>query len=67
MPVRGRADWTTAPPLFNECVSTNTVYHDANGELECYTPDDPRYQNPADPRPWASVFERAERAQAEGR
>ena len=54
------ADWTTAPPLFNECVSTNNVYHDANGLLQHRSTDDPSYRDVADPRPWATVFERAE-------
>jgi len=64
---RRLADWKTVPATFNECASTNNVYHDANGLLREYTPGDPNYLNAADRRPWASVFERAENARTEGR
>jgi hypothetical protein len=60
------ADWKLAAPTFNECVSTNNVYHDANGLLQHRSLDDPNYFDISDPRPWATVFERAERARAEG-
>jgi len=59
-------DWKTAPALFSECVSTNNVYHDANGLLEEYTSENPNYRDASDARPWATVFERAERARASG-
>nr|TFG51763.1 MAG: hypothetical protein E4H34_05865 [Hyphomicrobiales bacterium] len=55
-------DWTTAPETFNECVSTNNVYHDENGNLRQYTPGNPNYRDASDSRPWATVFERGERA-----
>jgi hypothetical protein len=57
-------DWKTAPPTFNECVSTNNVYHDENGHPNEYIPGDIHYRDPSDPRPWATVFERAEKAAA---
>lgn len=60
------ADWKTAPPTYNECVSTNNVYHDENGLLRQYSPGDPNYRDAADRRPWASVFERGENASTEG-
>lgn len=59
-------DWTTAPATFNECASTNNVYHDENGLLREYTPGDPNYHDASDPRPWATVFERGEDANADG-
>lgn len=57
-------DWTVAPPTFYECVSSNNVYHDANGEIQEYLPGDPQYRDPSDLRPWATVFERAEKSAA---
>ncbi len=63
---RRLADWKSAPPTFNECVSTNNVYHDANGWLREYSPGDPNYRDAADQRPWATVFQRAENASTEG-
>ena len=59
-------DWKTAPPTFNECASTNNVYHDANGQLQEYSPGDPNYRDASDSRPWATVFEHAERANTDG-
>jgi len=58
------ADWKDAPPTFNECVFSNNVYHDESGELQVYVPGDPRHRDVTDPRPWATVFERAEEAKA---
>lgn len=58
------ADWKEAPPTFNECAFSNNVYHDENGELQVYTPGDPHYRDVTDLRPWATVFERAEKARA---
>lgn len=59
-------DWKTAPPTFSECVSTNNVYHDENGLSQEYTLENPNYLDAADARPWATVFERAERATGNG-
>jgi hypothetical protein len=55
-------DWKLAPPTFYECASTNNVYHDDNGQIQEYLPGDPHYRDPSDLRPWASVFERAEKS-----
>ena len=63
---RRLADWKEAPPTFNECVFSNDVHHDANGELAVYGPTDPPYRDVTDPRPWATVFERADKAKAAG-
>ena len=59
-------DWKLAPPTFYECVSTNNVYHDENGQIQEYLPGDPLYRDPSDSRPWATVFERAEKAEKSG-
>jgi hypothetical protein len=58
------ADWKDAAPTFNECAFSNNVYHDENGELQSYAPGDPLFRDVSDPRPWATVFERAEKARA---
>ena len=55
-------DWKLAPPTFYECVSSNNVYHDENGQIQEYLPGDPLYRDLSDPRPWATVFERAEKS-----
>jgi hypothetical protein len=55
-------DWKLAPPTFYECVSSNNVYHDENGQIQEYLPGDPLYHDLSDPRPWATVFERAEKS-----
>jgi hypothetical protein len=55
-------DWTEAPATFSECVSTNNVFLDADGTLREHTPGDPEHRDPSDPRPWATAFERGERA-----
>jgi hypothetical protein len=57
-------DWKVAPPTFYECVSSNNVYHDENGKIQEYLPGDPLYRDISDPRPWATVFERAEKSAA---
>lgn len=57
-------DWKLAPPTFYECVSSNNVYHDENGQIQEYLPGDPLYHDLSDPRPWATVFERAEKSAA---
>jgi hypothetical protein len=57
-------DWKLAPPTFYECVSSNNVYHDENGKIQEYLPGDPLYRDFSDPRPWATVFERAEKSAA---
>jgi len=55
-------DWRTAPPTFYDCASTNNVYHDENGHQNEYAPGDLNYHDPSDPRPWATVFDRAEKS-----
>ena len=57
-------DWTLAPPTFYECVSSNNVYHDEKGQIQEYLPGDPQYRDPSDLRPWATIFERAEKSAA---
>lgn len=61
-----REDWTMPAPTHNECVSTNNVYHDANGVIADFGPEDPNYYNIFDPRPWATNFEKAEAAKEAG-
>ena len=61
---RKLADWKNAPPTFNECAYSNNVYHDQNGELQSYAPGDANFRDVTDERPWATVFERAEKARA---
>lgn len=58
--------WRAQPPTLNECVSTNNIHHDALGRIEDYAPSDPRWRDIFDPRPWATVFEQAEEAKAQG-
>jgi len=53
-------DWKVGAPTFYECVFSNNVYHDENGHIQERVPGDPQYRDPSDPRPWATVFERAE-------
>jgi hypothetical protein len=55
-------DWKVAPPTFYECVFSNNVHHDENGHIQEYLPGDPHYRDLSDPRPWATVFERAEKS-----
>jgi hypothetical protein len=59
--------WQDQPPTLNECVSTNNVYHDELGRIDDFGPDDPRFKDIFDTRPWATVFERAEVAKAQSR
>jgi hypothetical protein len=61
---RRLADWKIAPPTFYECVSTNNVYHDADGGLQEYSPGDLNYRDASDARPWATIFERSEKGKA---
>ena len=62
-----REDWTQPPPAHNECVSTNNVYHDESGRIAELGPDDPRYRDIFDARPWAGVFGQMEEAKRTGR
>jgi hypothetical protein len=55
-------DWKVAPPTFYECATSNNVYHDENGQIQEYLPGDPQYRDPSDLRPWATIFERAEKS-----
>jgi hypothetical protein len=55
-------DVKVAWPAFAECVFSNNVYHDENGHLQEYLPGDLHYRDISDPRPWATVFERAEKS-----
>jgi len=57
-------DSTLAPPTFYECASSNNVYHDENGQIQEYLPGDPQYRDPSDLRPWATIFDRAEKSAA---
>jgi hypothetical protein len=61
---RRLADWKEAAPTFNECAFSNNVYHDESGGLQTYAPGDANFRDVTDPRPWATVFERAEKARA---
>ena len=58
--------WMEQPPTLNECVSTNNVHHDELGRIDDFGPEDRRHRDIFDPRPWATVFERAETAKEEG-
>lgn len=58
--------WKAQSPTLNECVSTNNIHHDELGRIEDYGPNDPRWNNIFDPRPWATVYERAEEAKEQG-
>ena len=51
-------DWTVAPATYSECVSTNNIYMDAQGVLQEHVPGEPGYQDPSDPRPWATAYEK---------
>ena len=62
----GLDGWLDQPPTLNECVSTNNVHHDELGRIDDFGPDDPRHRDIFDSRPWATVFERAETAKAQG-
>ena len=62
-----REDWTQPPAVHNECVSTNNVFHDESGRIAELGPDDPRYRDIFDARPWARVFGDMEEAKRAGR
>jgi len=62
----GQEGWLAQPPTLNECVSTNNVHHDELGRIVDYGPDDPRWNNIFDPRPWSTAFERGEEAKERG-
>lgn len=49
-------DWTVAPAIWNECVSTNNIYMDLKGTLQERVPGDPGYRDIADPRPWSTAY-----------
>jgi hypothetical protein len=55
-------DVKAAWPTFTECVFSNNVYHDESGHIQEYLPGDLHYRDISDPRPWATVFERAEKS-----
>lgn len=62
-----REKWTEPPPAHNECASTNNAYHREDGRIDEFTPGEPLYRDIFNPRPWAEVFERMEKAKADGR
>jgi hypothetical protein len=53
-------------PIFNDCVSTNNVYHDANGWIADVAPGEPGYKDIFDLTPWYTMWMRAEAAKAAG-
>jgi len=53
-------------PLFNECVSTNNVYHDERGWIADVAPGEPRYNDIFDLTPWYTNWMRAEDAKEAG-
>ncbi len=55
-----------AVPLFNECVSSNNVYHDARGWIADVAPGEPGYKDIFDLTPWYTNWMRAEAAKKAG-
>jgi hypothetical protein len=53
-------------PVFNECASTNNVFHDERGWIADVAPGEPRYQDLFDLTPWHTNWMRAEVAKAAG-
>jgi hypothetical protein len=49
-------DWTSAPSTYQDCVSTNNVYFNKEGELTYHQPGEPGYLDFSDDRPWAAVY-----------
>ncbi len=49
-------DWTSAPAMYQDCVSTNNIYLDSQGVLQERVPGDPQYRDLSDDRPWATAY-----------
>jgi hypothetical protein len=54
------------PPLFNDCVSTNNVFHDAKGWIADVAPGEPGYKDIFDLTPWYTNWMKAEAAKKAG-
>ena len=54
-------------PVFNECVSTNNVYHDDKGRIGDVAPGQPGYKDIFDLTPWYTEWTKAEAAKKAGR
>lgn len=55
-----------AVPIFNECVSTNNVFHDARGWIADVAPGEPGYKDIFDLTPWYTNWMLAEAAKKGG-
>ena len=53
-------------PIFNECVSTNNVHHDAKGWIADVAPGEPGYKDIFDLTPWYTNWLKAEAAKQAG-
>ena len=53
-------------PVFNECVSTNNVHHDAKGWIADVAPGEPGYKDIFDLTPWYTNWMKAEEAKKTG-
>lgn len=54
-------------PLFNECVSTNNVFHDDNGWIADVAPGERGYKDIFDLTPWVTEWSKAAAAKRAGR
>jgi hypothetical protein len=54
-------------PIFNECVSSNNVYHDDKGWIADVAPGQPGYKDIFDLTPWYTEWTKAEGAKKAGR
>ena len=54
-------------PIFNECVSTNNVYHDDKGWIADVAPGQPGYKDIFDLTPWYTEWMKAAAAKKAGR
>lgn len=55
-----------AAPIFNECVSTNNVYHDKRGWIADIAPGEPNYKDIFDLTPWYTNWMLADEAKRKG-
>jgi hypothetical protein len=53
-------------PAYNECVSTNNVFHDEKGWIADRAPGEPGYRDIFDLTPWYTVWMKAEAAKKSG-
>jgi len=53
-------------PVYNECVSTNNVYHDERGWIADVAPNQSGYKDIFDLTPWYTNWMRAEAAKKAG-